>query len=366
MEELMKASARLGDAVVDPVAWPSVMEDICRTMRTTGAILLQSDVRTQDVPRTPSVSDLAEAYFRDGWHTRDLRAARGVPLILGGQPVVIDQDIISLDEMRRDAFYNECLTPCGFKWWAGVGFLAGSTLWGFCFQRTPSEGPFEAEDKRVLAQISGRLTEAATLSKVVSRTVLTGMTNALNLVRQPALVVDRLGFVIDTNAAADEMFDSDIRVRDRQLCVIDNRAMAELGRYIDQIRTATDTEALPAAPIIVRRQAKPPLLVRMLPIEAAARSPFLGARALMIFIDLAQGSIPDARLLSQIFGLTAAEAKLAALLGAGDSIECAAGRLEISPATARTQLKVVFTKTDTHRQSELAALLSRLGSFTGN
>jgi DNA-binding CsgD family transcriptional regulator len=192
------------------------------------------------------------------------------------------------------------------------------------------------------------------------------MTNALNLVRQPALVVDRLGFMIDTKAAADEMFDSEIRVRDRQLCVIDKRAMAELGRLIDQIRTAADTEPLPAAPIIVRRQAKPPVLIRMLPIEAAARSPFLGARALMIFIDLAQRSIPDARLLSQIFGLTAAEAKLAALLGAGDSIECAAGRLEISPATARTQLKVVFTKTDTHRQSELTALLSRLGSFTGN
>jgi hypothetical protein len=123
LEELMKASARLGDAVVDPAAWPSVMEDICRTVHTTGAILLQSDVRTLDVPRTPGVSDLADAYFRDGWHTRDLRAARGVPLILDGQPVVIDRDIISLDEMRRDAFYNECLTPCGFKWWGRRRFF---------------------------------------------------------------------------------------------------------------------------------------------------------------------------------------------------------------------------------------------------
>jgi hypothetical protein len=39
----------------------------------------------------------------------------------------------------------------------------------------------------------------------------------------------------------------------------------------------------------------------------------------------------------------------------------AARELEISRETARNQLKSVFAKTDTHRQSELVALLMQVG-----
>jgi DNA-binding CsgD family transcriptional regulator len=363
LEELMKASAGLGDAIVDPAAWPRVMEDMSRAVRADGAVLLQSDVRTPDVPRTPAISDAIDAYFRNGWHTRDVRAERGVPLILSGQPVVTDQDILSPDEMRKDPAYNECYIPNGCQWWAVVGFWAEAALWGLSFQRTPRQGPFEPADVRVLAQISQRLSEAATLSKAVSRSALAATTNALNLVRQPAVIVDRLGFVLDANAAAEEVFDGEIRVHNRRLCVVDKCARAELERFVDAIRVAADTDPLPADPIVVRRKMKPPILIRILPIEAAARSPFLGARALLMLLDLSGRTAPHSRTLARVFDLTAAEAKLASLIGAGESIERAAERLGISSLTARTQLKAVFSKTSTHRQGELVALLSRLQSF---
>ena len=218
-------------------------------------------------------------------------------------------------------------------------------------------------DKRVLAQISRRLSEAATLSKVVGQSVLRATSNALNLVRQPAVIVDRLGFVLDTNAIAEELFDDEIRVHNRRLCVADRHARAELERFVDAIRVGADTDPLPTDPIVVRRQIKPPVLIRILPIEAAARSPFLGARALLILLDLGERAAPDCGSLARVFGLTAAEAKLASLIGAGESIEHAAERLGISSLTARGQLKAVFSKTSTHRQGELVALLSRLRSF---
>jgi DNA-binding CsgD family transcriptional regulator len=363
LDDLMSASVRLGEAVVDPAAWPSVMEDLSRAIRAEGAALLQSDVRTPDVPRTAAISDMINDYFRYGWHERDVRAARGVPLVLSGQSVVIDQDILSPDEMRKDAFYNECTVPHGLQWWAVIGFWAGTAHWGLAFQRTIKQGPFEPKDRRVLVQISRRLSEAASLSKAVSRSVLAGTTNALNLVRQPAVIVDRLGFVLDTNAAAEGLFDSEIRVHNRRLCISHKHARAELERFVDAIRVAADTEPLPAGPIVVRRQAKPPILIRILPIEAAARSPFLGARALLMLVDLGERRVPHSGLLAKVFGLTVAEAKLASLIGAGESIERAAECLRISPLTARGQLKAVFSKTDTHRQAELAALLSRLQSF---
>ena len=363
LENFLRASVRLGDAVVDPARWPNVMEDLCRAVDASGAALLQSDVRTPDVPRTEAVTELVNNYFRDGWHIRDLRADRGVPLLQGGAPVVIDQDIIAPDEMRREESYNECYIPNGYQWWAAIGFWSGTALWGFCIQRTPREGPFQAKDKPILAQISQRLTEAATLSKAVSGSVLTGMTNALHLVRRPALVVDRHGFVLETNAAAEQLFDCEIRVHNRRLCVADRLASAELVRFADQIRATADYQAMPVSPIIVRRKTKTPVLIRILAIEGAARSPFLGARALLMFLDFQDRSAAKPSLLSRTFGLTAAEAKLASLIGAGETIDRAAEQLNISPLTARTQLKVIFSKADVHRQVDLVALLSQLRSF---
>lgn len=62
--------------------------------------------------------------------------------------------------------------------------------------------------------------------------------------------------------------------------------------------------------------------------------------------------------LRSAFGLTDAEALLAAALVAGDDLQSAAKRLGIRYATARTRLAEIFFKTNTHRQSELIHLIS--------
>jgi DNA-binding CsgD family transcriptional regulator len=61
-----------------------------------------------------------------------------------------------------------------------------------------------------------------------------------------------------------------------------------------------------------------------------------------------------------VFGLTPAEARLASIMAEGANPEEAAEELHISRDTARNQLRAIFAKTTTHRQSELVALLSRL------
>jgi DNA-binding CsgD family transcriptional regulator len=61
--------------------------------------------------------------------------------------------------------------------------------------------------------------------------------------------------------------------------------------------------------------------------------------------------------LCELHGLTPAEARLAAALVRGFSLEEAAAELVISRNTARTHLKRVFAKTGTCRQGELISLL---------
>lgn len=358
-ERLLKISDRLGEAAIDPTIWPELLHEVSAATASAGAALLQSDVRTPDIPRSVGADEVINNYFANGWHTRDIRE-RGVPLLLRGEKVVLDQDLVSPEEMETLGLYTECLAPRGFQWFAGIGFRSGSSLWVLAIQRTIREGPFEQSDKPALAQLSQRLTETASLSKAVGRIVISGVSNALHFVSRPTLALDRQGFVLETNAAAEQIFDDEIRVRDRRLFVTDKQAKSALDSFIDRMRTTADTEALPVAPIVVRRTEKQPVVIRVLPVDGAARSPFLGARALLVLSDLCRPIGPQPNVLTQIFGLSRAEARLAALIAAGISPEQAAEQLGVAHGTARTQLKAIFAKTDTHRQGELIALLSRL------
>lgn len=247
-DRLDAVSNRLGEAVLDPGTWSLLLEEICRAVGTTGASLLQSDIRTPDIPMTESATEIFKSYFDNNLHVNDVRAIRGVPKLLVGVPVISDQDLFTSErDMVRDPLYSD-LEHFGFRWWAAVGFQAGSALWGLTLQRTVREGPFEATEKLALAKLSQRLTETATLSKAVGRLVLSGMTNALHHVHQPALALDRLGFVIDTNAMATVIFDDEIRIRNRRLFVRDKQAKLTLDRFIDQLRTTPDTPRCPLHP----------------------------------------------------------------------------------------------------------------------
>jgi DNA-binding CsgD family transcriptional regulator/PAS domain-containing protein len=61
--------------------------------------------------------------------------------------------------------------------------------------------------------------------------------------------------------------------------------------------------------------------------------------------------------LRKLFGFTRAEARLAARLAHGEALQEAAAALNIAYGTARTQLAVIFRKTETNRQGELVRLL---------
>ncbi len=280
-DRLERARARLGDAVIDPAVWPEIIDQISVAVKASGGVLLPGDVRTPDTPRSAGLDELVKTYFENGWHLRDLRTERGRPLALKGDKVIMDQDIITAQEMRRFAFYNEFLAPQGFKWFAVVSFWVGSELWLLSIQRTMREGPFEAIDKRTLSQLSRPLADVASLCAAVGRIALSSATNALNVVGQPAIAIDRFGFVLDVNYGAEALFDADVRVTDRRLVVGDAHAKGCLEKMVDQLRVSSDLATLSCDQIVIRRGAKGPIILQILPVHGCARTPFLGARALL-------------------------------------------------------------------------------------
>jgi DNA-binding CsgD family transcriptional regulator len=95
---------------------------------------------------------------------------------------------------------------------------------------------------------------------------------------------------------------------------------------------------------------------------APCRSPApraVGARALLTFLDLEVRTAANTEMLAALFDFTPAEARLAALAATGLSSRQAVRELQVTVSTARNQLKAVFAKTGTQRQSELVVLISR-------
>jgi DNA-binding CsgD family transcriptional regulator len=212
-----------------------------------------------------------------------------------------------------------------------------------------------AEEERILTSFTRRLIEIAAVT--AARGSAPAPTAALNAMRLPAIALDQHGFVAEVNAAAETMFDNDVKIKDRRLFVRDPAARALLKDAIDQLRTSPRLNPLATDPIIVQRQDKLPVLVRVWPFNGAAHRPAQDVSALLTLNALGPKPGPPAAILAKTFRLTPSEAKLACVIARGASPDIAARELKISRETARNQLKAVFAKTDTHRQSELVALL---------
>lgn len=83
----------------------------------------------------------------------------------------------------------------------------------------------------------------------------------------------------------------------------------------------------------------------------------------MIIVSDPEDSIaPSDRVLVELFDMTATEARITSLLTDGLDINEVCKELKVTCNTVRTHLKHIFSKTDTHRQSELITLIAKLPS----
>jgi DNA-binding CsgD family transcriptional regulator len=212
-----------------------------------------------------------------------------------------------------------------------------------------------AEEERILASFTRRLIEIASVAGAPGSG--TSPTAALNAMRLPAIALDQNGFVVDVNATADAVFDHNIKIKDRRLFVRDPDARTLLKEAIDQLKDHSHLNSLALEPVIVPRMEKLPVIVRIWPFDGPAHQPGQDVRALLTLNALGPKPGPPAAILAKTFRLTPSEAKLACIIARGAPPDIAARELKISRETARNQLKSVFAKTDTHRQSELVALL---------
>ena len=108
-----------------------------------------------------------------------------------------------------------------------------------------------AEEEPILASFARHLIEIAAVA--IARGTGTSPTAALNAMRLPAIAIDQDGFVAEVNAAADAIFDDDIRIKDRRIFFRDPQARALLSKATEQLRASPSLSRLANEPIIVQR-----------------------------------------------------------------------------------------------------------------
>jgi DNA-binding CsgD family transcriptional regulator len=174
-------------------------------------------------------------------------------------------------------------------------------------------------------------------------------------------MIDWSGEVLRLNRYAERLLGPDLQIVRRRIVSVDRDATAALDRALPALLWSREAEAF-HAPVVLPQQRGRPIVAYPSRLPAAAREGFGLCAGFVVFIDLEARRSPAASDLVRVFGLTQTEAKLAVLVSEGRSLEDVAEQRRTSLTTIRSQLKAVFAKTDTHRQSELVALLAKLAA----
>ena len=299
--------------------------------------------------------------YGQNWHRLDPWAHAPGAVRLTSGSVVVGDALVPWPQMQRTPFYNDfsrhydivhCL----------AGMIEVSPKGLSCLSVNAAEKQrFEAAHVELLSSLMAPVQRALTIHRRLAGAELRAANAAAVLDRLPhgVLFVTGDGRIVSTNRAADEI----LRARDGISCdhgelrgtttVVTTRLRASIA---DATRSRQTGAAARVGFGIPRNSGRHPLTVVVTPLP---RAPITSADpAVAIFVtDQDRVPVPSADEIRALFGLTPAEARLAAALGSGLDLRTAAERLDITIETARTRLKDIFLKTGTTRQAELVRLI---------
>lgn len=341
-------------AAVDPTLWSKALHVVAEQTESRGALLLPiSGQHFRNVPSSEGVARATEVYFSDGWRERDERF-RGVPTLLR-DGVIDDLDCVTLDQMKQLPFYQEFLAPVGLRWFACVKIACGDDVWGLSIQRGQFQDLFSAAQKSRLAHLSRSLSAAAAVSRALGFAAADAALEAFDISQTAAVLLNRRAEVVRTNWSADRLLSRDVRICARRLTSVDPSATSAIERALYRLLWNTDEAAL-MPPIPLPRRELPPILAYPMKLAKVTAHIFADCHAVIVLVEPGVRAKPQETALRAAFGLSPAEARLAARLATGESLSEICNDLGIAKETGRRELKTIFAKTGARRQHELVAL----------
>jgi DNA-binding CsgD family transcriptional regulator len=322
-------------------------------------------------PLGPVFSPRAAEFFDDfihRWQAPELntRMERSMALVKRGwRGVLTQQDCYSLKELARDPFHQEYVVPHGLFAYAGgvIAEMPGFSL-PISLERRNEQGFFLRDEVELMNKLFAHLASAGDLAVRIGLASSARLSDVLSATGQPLALIGHDGRVVHMNVRFERLLGDGIRIRDGRLGATVTVADRALRTAIARAIGFDGAVGEPIASVVLpRSEGLRPLVAQAVPVVGRAHDVLRFVAAIVTLTDLeADGSVPAAALLEQAFGLTPAEARLAAQIAAGKTLAEIARNGCSGRETLRTQLKAVFDKTGTSRQAELALLLSRIPS----
>ncbi len=285
--------------------------------------------------------------------------------------VVDSHEVFSTSWWHRQELYAELSAPFGLEHIRGATILASPTKFAaFSMMRGPGVTVSD-EERALLEMLIPHMMRAFAihhrLGAAEQRSCLLGeLIDRLDL---GVVLVDHRGRVLQANDAALAV------ARQRDGFVLGRGTVAAAERrqtaaLLDLIANVLrdGVAASGGALRLTRPSGRRSLEVLVVPLSSRQRETASPAPVAALFITdpEVEPRTPE-DLLQQLYGLTHAEARLAVALLVGLSVDEVADRFTVTTATVRTQLRSLFAKTDTRRQSDLvrALLRSPVGGSVG-
>lgn len=349
-------------------AWPEVLEQLRRRL----------DARVVTLGHhafaTGSDSTMFEA-SDSGSFSRDMAVfSAHNPWLLSSDDyvpgrVMSGEDLIDQHALRRTDFYRRFLQPRGLlHMMCGVVEQRARGAHCVSIYRAEEQDAFDARKKAELTLLLDHITlslrsqwrwqEADDLAQV--------LLSVSDQDTRPTLLVTADSEPVYCNRAAARLLD-----QAQGLCM-DGARLASASppdrRLLQQTieRLARTDPADPGAGPAVLSLAGPPGLPAIVVVLRAAGQVFTsqaGARRGLVLVAVRGGNAthdPASCMFARQYELTAAQAKVSALVFAGQSLAMVSRSLNLSENTVRSHLKQIFQKTETHGQMELVHLHARV------
>lgn len=238
---------------------------------------------------------------------------------------------------------------------------APSGFIGMALLRSDRDGRTSAEDRQLFSDVAPTVLNAIRMQQALHHQGAHLLAGTMEAMGSTTFLLDSSWHVIAMTPSAEReasghgaivLRQSAIRAVDRDG---DRRLQQALGRLFANERPPVERLWLPHADPADRGS-----LCEIYPLPGREWSFGAAPRLMLALRRLDQPGSGNVRLLEEAFGLSRAEASVAAMLSAGLSRAEIAQRRGVRPDTVRDQIKTIFRKAHVHRESQLVALIARL------
>lgn len=269
-------------------------------------------------------------------------------------------DVASRDRFTETRFYNEWVVPQGMAYAAGAIVLQeGAWITELYLQRGALHEPFTRSDIDQFNQLIPHLQRAMQMRQRFAELQLgqSFLAGSLDVLAMPTFLFSELGQVAHFNRSAESLLNekSHLRLDNGHLQTDDDATTRKLSVEVTKAIRASrgDGNDLNSV-ILLQRSEQLPLMLMITPLQL--KGPVQGA-ALLFAFDPETTPAMTPCLIRRLFGLSEAEAMLSIALCSGKTLDEVAIERGTTMNTIKSQLRNIFTKTGTKRQSELVSLL---------